>query len=181
MGPLTIVGIILFCLLALWAILRKQPLDEISLGNTIKAKFKDPPAEESVTFTVSWECEKYVLEGKATVTIPGSAPMTLSVARGRPFQTTSMRVPKAGQYAYSIEQYELREVYDAAGHIGQVPAALTGKGLIDIEPGSGFEVRSTWLLGQGGAKPFTELRPVELHVMDAGRRARAAKLKSKPE
>ena len=181
MGPLTIVGIILFVLLALWAIVRKQSLDEISLGSTIKAKFKDAPADQSVTFTVSWESEKYVLEGKATITIPGSAPMTLSVARGRPFQTVSMRVPKAGQYAYSIEQYELREMNDATGQTVRVPAALTGKGLIDIEPGSGFEVRPTTLLGQGGAKVFTELRPVELHVMEAGRRARAAKLKSKPE
>src|SRR5215470_16919506 len=108
MDPLTTVAVVLFCALALWAILRKQPLDEISLGKVLKAKFKEPAPDEGVTFTVSWECEKYVLEARATLNVSGTNPVSLAVTRNNPFQTVSIRVPKAGQYAYSLEQQEDR-------------------------------------------------------------------------
>jgi hypothetical protein len=160
MDALTVVGIVLFVILAAYAVWKRQPIAEIALGNALKAKFKDPIADATVEFSVFWEWEPWMAKAQAMLTVSGSRPVTLRVDPQQRFQTVSIRVARPGNYAYSVEEHAIMNANDPYGNPAHVPVNVTGKGLIDVQPGSAFHIRSTFVSSPRGATINPHLAPV---------------------
>jgi len=133
-----VVALILVAIVG-YALLSDQPVQEIEFpGGGVK--FGPRAKEETVRFYVSYERSgTLVIEGQAVLYLSGAHPMTLSVDRGKPFQTASITVPRPGTYAYQLEQMEIHR-YQKDGEDVLVRVAMRGDGKVDVQPGIAFQI-----------------------------------------
>ena len=141
-----IVAVILVTVVG-YALLSRQPIDEVKFpGGGVK--FGSKQGQESVTFSISYDKSKSVIEGRADVFLANVPAITLSVDRQRAFQTKSVTVPNPGTYAYRIEQREVRLLVSGSDLKTEFPVNvdIRGEGKINVKPGVSYKITPVYII-----------------------------------
>lgn len=145
-----IVAVILIVIVG-YALLSRQPIEELKFpGGGVK--FGSVQNEESVTFSISYDKDEFLIEGHAEVYLANAPTISLSVDSQRPFDTKSVTVPNPGTYAYRIEQREVQLLISGSDMRTRVPVNvnMSGEGKINVQAGKSYKVTPVLVLRGGG-------------------------------
>lgn len=156
-----IAGIITVAIIVGYALFSGQEVEEVRFPGGGGARFREKPADEEVSFFVTYVRDRHVIEGDASVHLAGAGSVHLSVDRTEPFATATVIVPGPGTYAYSIEQRQVIPAVSDTGATVPMTIHMSGEGKIEVQLGVSFKVSPVLQLRAGGPHEWTtSLEPV---------------------